>query len=99
MVHLILKTMSFKYTTLTPLQKRRALRSVDDEYMRRRVNLIIDELQSTAEALETNGNYNWSSLMLEAAQRLRTIDKLENELEEAHILIDKLKDKIACSNL
>lgn len=67
--------------------------------MRRRVNLLIDDLQYTAEALETSGNYNWSGLLLEAAQRLQAIDRLEKELEEAHILIDKLKDKISSNNM
>ena len=68
--------------------------------MRRRVDILINDLRTRAAVLcatEESIQQGYSTdyqLMHEAANRLQAIEVLEKELDEAHNLIDELRDKI-----
>lgn len=63
--------------------------------MRRKINLIIDDLEESLYLLELDGFERISSYIREAIQRLREVQHLENEIESLKIENQNLRDTIS----
>jgi hypothetical protein len=63
--------------------------------MRRKINLIIDDLEESVYLLELDGFERISSYIREAIGRIREVQVLENEIESLKIENENLRNIVA----
>jgi hypothetical protein len=63
--------------------------------MRRKINLIIDDLEESVYLLELDGFERVPFFIKEAIQRLREVEHLENTIESLKIENQNLRDTIS----
>lgn len=63
--------------------------------MRRKTDLIVDDLEESVYLLEMDGFHRISSYICEAIHRIREIEVLEKEIESLKIENDNLRNTIS----
>lgn len=67
--------------------------------MRRKIDLIIDDLEESVYLLEMDGFERISSYIYEAINKMREIEVLEKELESAKLEIQRYRDIISSHDI
>jgi hypothetical protein len=67
--------------------------------MRRKTEIIIDDLEESVYLLELDGFERISSYIREAIHRIREIEVLERELESAKLEIQRYRDIISSNEI
>ena len=67
--------------------------------MRRKIDLIVDDLEESVYLLEMDGFHRISSYVREAIHRIREIEVLEREIESLKIENDNLRDIVSSKEI
>jgi hypothetical protein len=67
--------------------------------MRRKINLIVDDLEESVYLLELDGFERISSYIREAIHKIREIEVLEKQLESSILEIQRYKDIISSNEI